>query len=172
MAEPEAEVFAQISAEADRTWRAWFTPVEIITLKRLAKQVRLEHPVFGALELQWVFDIDKGIARRTAATVMIIGKRAHTGTWQEVTALTPLDGKHLLEVARESREVAIRMLAMLARHALIEHATHEIDEMLLVSGERLFDPHGPNAASTPDLAVTSDQARAFHPQIREYGVND
>ncbi len=77
---------------------------------------------------------------------------------------------HVLDInTRESKQIQFsemvnveRCMSMdhnykkqLIRRYLLEAITHEIDECLLIDGERCFDPHKPKIQNTPSLALSN-----------------
>lgn len=56
-------------------------------------------------------------------------------------------------LAIDRRDDLIRYLAAKARSALRNMVSHEVDEMLMVEGERIFDPHADEAPRTLPGAI-------------------
>lgn len=147
-----------------------FTPVEVEIVRDLVRKVRLEHPVFGALDLRWTVT-DEAIWLRLAADVQLVGSIPEAGTWREVGASISVDPYEVRAMLRAGEhDLAARMLGALARHHLFAFVTHEVDEMVLVDGRRLFDPHGPNADPFPDSAIESADVRKLVPVVPPPGV--
>lgn len=97
----------------------------------IAKKVTLRHPLFGSIRLSW-FEHYAALHLDLSANVV------------------SRDSNELIEVRLES-EIAIipglepaKVLELCSRHArqALRHLVcHEVDEMLLVDGVLLFDPH-------------------------------
>jgi hypothetical protein len=158
MGEPAEDWLAEVAVETERK-RTSLPPSDVFALRSLVREVTVEHPVFGSLHLGWTVD-RTGMRWRTWADVRIVGKKVDKPV-QEVSGTSKVDHESLLALLREGRrKTAVRMLAELARAVLRDHAHHEIDEMLLAAGQRVYDPHGPNAEPVPDHNISSRAVEA------------
>lgn len=143
-------------------------PAERSLLQGLASEVSVQHAVFGALQLLWEVN-ESGFYCSTRARVVPTGSPPGSPSVDGGACAHRLDHESLLEAVRNNdRSIAVRMLGALARSALLAHASHEIDEMLLVSGCRLFDPHGPNGEPAAPIMIDSCKLARLDPPLDCY----
>lgn len=142
------------------------TAVELREVWDLVREVRLRHQLFSSVDLAWILDlagnpalsIDAFVEDRDAfvntgadADASVFGVNVDVTFRREpdrsrirVSARRSLDVVRCLgEVRHTGWNEACLFVGRSARELLIDFLTHEADEMLVVRGERVFDPHLP-----------------------------
>lgn len=125
----------------------------------VARRVRLHHDLFNRVAIDWMADPMFGAKLRVECRVpdRRLPQSEDGRDVPEIPTMAEIaipDEWFKIEDADE----AARWLADLAREMLIRAATHEIDEMLVVDGSAIFDPHRGEGTVSPSLLD------ALHPE--------
>ena len=133
------------------------TIAEMHRVMTVAKRVTLHHPVFSSVRFQWdirnyglVIVGEALVKDRNDASAYLRGRDPRTG---EPYGLDPYvtDKKIKIEnmktvhipdgLLRGDEDLLLDFLTHVARNFLYEFVRHEVDEMLMFDGQRVFDPH-------------------------------
>lgn len=108
-------------------------------LHKLTSLVTLHSPVFRCFRLRWQIGNDC-MNPLTLHIETLLPDRHDPSHEVTVVFSTPIPINADIVMGVDTG-AAVLFLANKVRHALREAMAHEIDEMILVRGERVFDPH-------------------------------